>query len=105
MPLYGCMSVPNASALLLCFRGLKGELIISFFSSLILWLISVSHTHSCFAGQLLSAFGFAGPDLLKSLPNAGISLGVDFSMPVEFLLSFLPYVVSQGVSGCRLKFL
>lgn len=72
---------------------------------LILWLISVSHTHSCFAGQLHAVFRFAGADLPEPLPNAAVSLGVDFSMPVEFLLSFLQYAVSQGVAGCRLVFL
>lgn len=77
------------------------------FSALLLipWLISLSRTHSCFAGQLHTAFGFAGADLPEPLPKAGISLGVDFLMPVEFLFSFLQYVVSQGVAGCRLKFL
>lgn len=72
---------------------------------LIVWLISLSHTHSCFAGELHTAFGFAGDDLPEQLPNAGISPGVDFLMPIEFLLSFLQYVVSQGVAVCRLKLL
>lgn len=44
MPLYGCLSVANASALLLCFHGLKAEHIISFFSSHSLADFSLSHT-------------------------------------------------------------
>lgn len=106
MPLRGCMSVANATALLLCFHGPKAEHIISFFSSLTHSLadfsLSLSHTATL---QVSYIHGFAGTDLPEPLPNAGISLGVDFLMPVEFLVSFLQYVVSQGVAVCWLKFL
>lgn len=72
---------------------------------LIVWLISFSLTRSCFASQLHRALGFAGADPPEPLAKAGISLGVDFLMPVEFLLSFPQCVVSQGAAGWQLQFL
>lgn len=100
------MSVANASAYCYAFMDPKESTSFLFSALLrILWLISLSRTHSCFACQLHTAFGLAGADLPEPLSKAGISLGVDFLMPVEFLLSFLQYVVSQGVAVCWLKFL
>lgn len=75
------------------------------FSTLTRSAADFSLSHPCSAGELHTALGFAGVDLPQPLPNAGISPGFDFFLPLEFFFSFLQHVVSWGVAVHWLKFL